>query len=371
MNKKSIAILIIVVLIVALGVYIKLHGLENFSFLKNKQEQLTSISDEDKLAKRFNEIFELENNNEFGKIYDLYLSPESKLEIDREKYIEKRGALYSQESSLQQLIEYAQQNPEDERSKIFLNDLRKGKTTEVNKVIIKNDIGYIDETSVFTFADNKRPERTYRKFIKINNDWLIVFSETPIYCVRESGYEMPEEFKRALSLIEQRYRNRGDIEEAGRLDDISNCLRIEYSESGKEINGAEGVFVFSPSHNLDEYLIKVSPKYSIKDDLLTAVLLRHELTHVFQYANKEAVNSEEGCYKAEASAFISEGRFVYNILNNEEEKSLKARIAKTPEATQLFQTLLSIASYEGDLMEEKALNFVKSISYYQKQCKKE
>ncbi|MDD2766612.1 MAG: hypothetical protein PHH40_02465 [Candidatus Moranbacteria bacterium] len=370
MNKKLIVILISVVLIVALGVYIKLYELENFSFLKNKQEQSISISDEDKLVKRFNEIFELESNNDFGKIYDSYLSPESKHKISREKYIEKRGAIYSQESVLQRLIEYAQQNPEDERSKIFLNDLKKGKTVEVNKVIIKNDIGHVDETSIFNLADKDYPKRIYRKFIKINNEWLIVFNETPIYCIRESGYEMSEEFKRSLSLIEQRYRNRGNIEESGRLESIKNCLKIEYSESSKEINGAEGVFVFSPMHSLDEYLIKVSPKYSIKDDLLTAVLLRHELTHVFQYANNEDVNSEDGCYRAEASAFISEGRFVYHVLNDEEEKSLQSRMTKTQEVAQLFQTLLVIAKNEGDLIDEKALNFVKSIPYYQKQCKK-
>lgn len=349
------------ILIVIVASTLKIYGLENFTILKKQTGQQTSLSansEEDKLRKRYEELINLEeskNKEAWEKLYDLYISPESKQRITKDQYIKGKEATEESFKKMKNEVEDA-----------FLK-------YDVNNVIVKKDTGYIDRTFTLCYdqeCTSKREGRGYRKYVKINDEWFAVIEDKPIYCIRDEAYEMPEEFKRALSLIEQRYRDRGNIDEANRLDNIGNCLKIEYSESGKAINGAEGVFVFSPAHNLDEYLIKVSPKYSIKDDLLTAVLLRHELTHVFQYANNEDVNSEEGCYRAEASAFISEGRFVHYVLNDEEEKSLESRMTKTQEVGQLFQTLLVIAKNEGDLIDEKALNFVKSIPYYQKQCKK-
>ncbi|EKE11523.1 MAG: hypothetical protein ACD_15C00066G0018 [uncultured bacterium] len=358
MYRKALVIFLSVALIVIVAITIKIYGLEKLSIFKKQTDQKISSSDdseENKLRKRYEELINLEgskNKEAWEKLYDLYISPESKQRITKDQYIKGKEAT-------------------EESFKKMENAFLK---YNVNNVIVKNNTGYIDRTLTLCYdqeCNSNREGRGYRKYVKINGEWFAVIEDNPIYCIRDEAYEMPEEFKRALSLIEQRYRNRGNIEEANRLDNISNCLRIEYSESGKEINGAEGVFVFSTTHSLDEYLIKVSPKYSLKDDLLTAVLLRHELTHVFQYANNEDVNSEEGCYRAEASAFISEGRFVYHVLNDEEEKSLQSRMTKTQEVAQLFQTLLVIAKNEGDLIDEKALNFIKANPYYQKQCKKE
>lgn len=355
MNRKALVIFLSAVLIIIVAIAIKIYGLEIISTFKKqteKQKSLSTNNEEDKLRKRYEEITALsESKEDAEKFYDLYLSPESKQRISREQFIKNKEIAIQSSKKKVMNISY-----------------------EINNITIKGDTGYIDRTMTLCFdqeCNDKLNVRGYKKYIKINGDWFSVMDNNPVYCIRDEAYEMPEEFKRALSLIEQRYRDRGNIEEANRLNSIGNCLRIEYSESGKAINGAEGVFVFSPSHNLDEYLIKVSPKYSIKDDLLTAVLLRHELTHVFQYANNEDVNSEEGCYKAEADAFISEGRFVYHVLNDEEKKSLESRMTKTQEVAQLFQTLLVIAKNDGDLIDEKALNFIKANPYYQKQCKKE
>lgn len=353
-NKKIAFILLAIIALTITAIYFKVFDLDKFFKLKKQTEQQISSSndnEEDKLRKRYEEIAALDDNKKEDneKLYDLYLSPESKQRITKEQFVKNK------EIAVQSL-----------KKKIV------GNSYEINSVIIKGNTGYIDRTITLCFdqeCNDKLTGRGYKKYIKINGDWFLVMENTPVYCIRDEAYEMPEEFKRALSLIEQRYRDRGNIEEVSHLENIRNCLKIEYSESGKAINGAEGVFVFSPPHNLDEYLIKVSPKYSIKDDLLTAVLLRHELTHVFQYANNQDVNSEDGCYKAEASAFISEGKFVYHVLNDEEEKSLESRMTKTPEVAQLFQTFIAIAKYDGDLIDEKALNFIKANPYYQEQCK--
>ena len=352
-NKKIALILLAIILLTITAIYFKVFDLDKFFKLKKQTEQQISSSndnEEDKLRRRYEEIAALsESKEDSEKFYDLYLSPESKQRITKEQFLKNKEI--SVQSSNKKVV---------------------NTSYEINNITIKGDTGYIDRTMTLCFdqeCNDKLSGRGYKKYIKINGDWFSVMDNDPVYCIRDEAYEMPEEFKRALSLIEQRYRDRGNIEEVNRLDNISNCLRIEYSESGKAINGAEGVFVFSPSHDLNEYLIKVSPKYSIKDDLLTAVLLRHELTHVFQYANNEDVNSEEGCYRAEASAFISEGRFVYHVLNDEEEKSLESRMTKTQEVAQLFQTFIAIAKYDGDLINEKALNFIKANPYYQEQCK--
>lgn len=355
-NKKIAFILLAIIVLIISAIYFKFFDLNKFFKLKKQTEQQTSLStnnEEDKLRKRYEEIISLEgskNKEAWERLYDLYTSPESKQRMTKDQYIKSKEAT---EQSFKKM------------ENAFLK-------YNVNNVIVKNNTGYIDRTLTLCYdqeCNNKREGRGYKKYVKINDEWFAVVDDKPVYCIRDEAYEMPEEFKRALSLIEQRYRDRGNIDEASRLENIKNCLKIEYSESGKAINGAEGVFVFSPSHNLDEYLIKVSPKYSIKDDLLTAVLLRHELTHVFQYANNEDVNSAEGCYKSEASAFISEGKFVYHVLNDEEEKSLESRMTKTPEVAQLFQTFIAIAKYDGDLIDEKALNFIKANPYYQEQCK--
>ncbi len=331
-----------------LSVIFVLSGCSELKFQKNETKDIEN-NEEEKLLERYEEIFKLSDDKAGNEqFYDLYLSPESKQRIAKAQYLENQ-----------------------EKGRQSLNKEVMDKLREVHKVVVKGDTGYIERTLTVCFnqeCSDKIESKGYKKYVKINNEWFAVHDDKPIYCIRDEAYDMPEEFKRALSLITQRYEDRGNTAEANNLENIKNCLRIEYSETSKEINGAEGVFVFSPSHSLDEYLIKVSPKYSIKDDLLTAVLLRHELTHVFQYANNKDINSSEGCYKSEVEAFTTEGQFIYQVLNSEERKSLESRIANSSDVAGLFGTFLTIAKNQGDLVEEKTMNYLMANPYYQKQC---
>jgi hypothetical protein len=128
----------------------------------------------------------------------------------------------------------------------------------------------------------------------------------------------------------------------------------------------------------------VSPKYSAKDDLLTAILLVHEIKHALNYGSGavfinigntppkvgDTRNLYPECFANEASAFSSQNIFI-SILNKEEFNSLLSRAlaGNSLEAKQALVTYTDIPKFQGNNYLEKALNYVKSNPFYLEQCK--
>jgi hypothetical protein len=305
------------------------------------------------LKSRLNEILDLENKHEFEKIYDGYFSQESKSRLTKEAYISGANRYF-------------------EDGGIFHSEI------SINDVKINDGTGYIDRTRVDCLDENctnKKQTRNYKKFVYADNNWLMVVDDKiTYYCVRNIGYEMPEEFKRALSLIIQRYSQSNDasLKENGlAIEEVQNCLNIQYAKKTDDLSDAEGMFAFTPSQSLEKLDIIVSPKYAAKDDLLTSVLLMHEITHVFDFINGQSHGSPVGCYESEANAFSNQNFFIGHVLNKEETRSIvwRSDASGSEEARQIIYVSNAISKAKGGDYHEKALNFVKASPAYQKQCK--
>ena len=144
-------------------------------------------------------------------------------------------------------------------------------------------------------------------------------------CSRTEPYIIPEEFNRARSLVIQRFQqsNASDLKTmALKLQSINNCLNIQYAVSDSQMGGAEGFFALSSTSTPDNLQIFVSPKYQANDDLLTALLLSHEMVHAIIKA--AGTNNTMSCFENEAYAFAYELSFL-QALNAEEKNSLTQR----------------------------------------------
>ncbi|NTV40790.1 MAG: hypothetical protein HGA61_00755 [Candidatus Moranbacteria bacterium] len=333
-------------------------GLIAFIFLTNYKNENSPTSSNPKrsvedLKRRLNEILELENKQEFEKVYDDYFSPETKARLKKDTYVDtvKKGL---------------------EDRKVFSSKI------EINDAKIDGDTGYIDRTRVECLDENctsNNKTRNYKKFVYADNNWrMVVEDKITYYCVRNTGYEMPEEFKRALSLIIQRYGQSNDASLKGNglaIEEIKNCLNIQYAEPDDSISDADGMFVFTPSQSLEKLDIFVSSRYAAKDDLLTSILLMHEITHAFDFINGQSHGTPVGCFESEANAFSNQNFFIGHVLNKEEFHSLTSRMyaGNSEESNQLKYVIYAIAKTKGNDYHEKALNFVKANPAYQKQCK--
>lgn len=329
---------------------------EEFQMEGKEDESITAQSQNvEELKERLNEILELENNYEFEKIYDSYLSPESKARLTKETYLEN-------------MKEYFEDK--ERYSEIFINDAR-----------INGNIGYVDRIRVdCSDAEclSKEETRSYKKFVYVDNEWRLVVEEEPIYCVRETEYTMPEEFKRSLSLIGQRFKEEGterDESWESFVSNVKNCLNIQYAKPDDaffDVESVEGLFMFTPTQSMEKFDIFVSPKYQVKDDLLTSILLVHEIVHVRNFISSQRQGKQLDCFENEASAFSTQNYFA-SILNQEEINSINARVARniSKEAQQVVDVFTVVPKFPGDNYYEKSLNFVKANPAYQKLCKEQ
>jgi hypothetical protein len=90
--------------------------------------------------------------------------------------------------------------------------------------------------------------------------------------------------------------------------------------------GAEGYFTFnSKDIKPNYYPIAVDKNYFLTDDVLTALLLSHEMTHVQQYIDQLNSKPSLSCYDKEVEAFSAQLAF-YTTLNTEENSSVLDRI---------------------------------------------
>ncbi len=160
-------------------------------------------------------------------------------------------------------------------------------------------------------------------------------------CKRTEPYNIPSEFSRAINLIEDRM-------QLERGFPFRNCIYIEYRDLGG--TGTEGYFTFSKDSDPQRLEIYVDTKYQSKDELLTSLLLVHELTHVEQYISRLHESSSPNahiCFMDEVDAFYNELLLSLNF-NPEETESLRSRISEFYRSTGTTPTAtLSGSNYES------------------------
>ncbi|KKQ79940.1 MAG: hypothetical protein UT03_C0037G0003 [Candidatus Moranbacteria bacterium GW2011_GWD2_38_7] len=226
--------------------------------------------------------------------------------------------------------------------------------------------------------------RFYKTTISLQpkDNWVNVLD----ICQRNTPYQLPPEFSRSVSLILQRYQD-GNDENLSTYRSIENCLDIQYGDLDEE----EGLFYFDPKYSSTDHLtIRVDSDYKYQDDLTTAFLLSHELTHAKQFVKEIVSGKKMDCVDMEAEAFFQQIKFG-SYLNDEESKSVVARAEKVSNKNSQiinYSNLLDIGwdaiggcNLHGvkvisneqkncykNLLSEKLREMVRSNTYYQKQC---
>lgn len=231
--------------------------------------------------------------------------------------------------------------------------------------IVKGRKGGIDNQSTNT----ERPKTvTCTRTIRLNND---------------------PQYDRALSLIQQRIDDNnkwwdkyGETVD-GRFKhfppELVNCIKIS-EETTTGTGGPEGYFTFNSKDIKENYYpITVSSDYRLADDIETALLLTHEITHVQQYINTLNGKDSLSCIDKEIEAFRSQLDF-YVLLNSEENSSVYNRIQSDKNLhseLQMLDTMMTInresnCKFDGPCLDANLTNKLKEMltsdSYYRKQC---
>jgi len=207
------------------------------------------------------------------------------------------------------------------------------------------------------------------------------------FCRRVEPYSYSNQLKRSISLVIERYeKSNWDWvkEEGSQYKKISNCIDIEYSDLSSI--GAEGVFQFDENESTPENLIiLVDQNYTNLDDLSSALLLSHELTHAWQFVREYYGGSKIDCVQKETEAYSRQALFA-QMLNKEESSSIISRIEmRNSNSGQInfYEQLVewmyqaSISCKNNDVFDQKCLlyeltknikTWVISQPIYQKQC---
>lgn len=184
-------------------------------------------------------------------------------------------------------------------------------------------------------------------------------------CSRIEPYPMQPEFERALSLIIQRLEQRNkDKDFIETIQEIKNCLYISYSDDVDKY-GAEGLFNFDENSTNERLNILVSNSYKANDDILTALLLIHEVTHAGQFV----LDIESSCFDLEAQAFFNQIVF-FTALNKAEQDSLVARatVGGSREVDSLFDFMEAVIKLDRNDPYGSILKLIKDDPFYQEQC---
>ena len=202
-------------------------------------------------------------------------------------------------------------------------------------------------------------------------------------CLRTEPYKLEPEFERARSLREQRKKEFGETMNY----DWYNCIDIKYKDLPEE----EGLFYFDKNSSIQDITIYVDTNYKSSDDVLTAILLEHEFTHVGQFINSLQTGVNTPCYESEAKAFFAETTSLFK-LSEEERKTISQKLEAFDKGQYQGQKMESMLSSIRDLVllldkankscennnnsdcfnnliYNKLLEYVKSNEYYQQQCK--
>ena len=208
-------------------------------------------------------------------------------------------------------------------------------------------------------------------------------------CTRNVRLENEPRFDRALSLVYEKIgKLQTDLGDASSLifsPQLVNCIRVKKSDLPDTI-GVEGFFVFNDKDiKPNDFPISVDRKYDDADDLVNALLLTHEITHVHQYISQLNNKDTLSCIDKEVSAFYSQLLFTTE-LNQEEGKSLDLRIVNDQKLHPQLQLIDSMRSLRdphifskcdifGDPdcvsrdMKSKIKELILQNDYYKEQCK--
>lgn len=156
-------------------------------------------------------------------------------------------------------------------------------------------------------------------------------------CDRKEPYEMPEEFVRALSLIKQRLGENGFKEAADYIGSYQNCFNIQYGDA-QAIDGAEGAFWFDTRiSSPDNLQFTINDTYKFNDDLLTSVVISHELTHALNFVAEQRSGVTNTCLENERRAFLFELNFLKS-LNSGEKDSILERLVNLRQGNTLNES---------------------------------
>jgi hypothetical protein len=149
-------------------------------------------------------------------------------------------------------------------------------------------------------------------------------------CTRTTRLPNAPQYDRALSLLAQRIANSNTYSyDQNKFTyfppQLTNCIKVNESDV-TDTEGAEGYFTFNSKEIKPNYYpITADKNYSLTDDVLTALLLSHEMTHVQQYIDQLHGKPSLSCYDKEVEAFKAQLAF-YTTLNTEENSSVLDRI---------------------------------------------
>lgn len=321
-------------------IFTNANGIMNSSSILSPDE-----AKHNELKNTYNQIIKYEMNSDYAALYG-FLTPSEKAKLTLSDYIQQRSDTKNAYN-----LQYS-----------------------VDNVEVNGDVGIITRTLSYCkiegCSDSERTVNTLKKkYEYITGKWYHELEDT-LYCERQKPYAIPQEFERGFSLIIQRLGQSNDPvahKNAQRFSGIKNCLDIQYANSDDEMSGAEGVFMFSKDSSPEKLQVFVSPRYQAKDDLLTAILLSHEISHalIFALGSQDSVP----CYKNESIAYREQMRFL-STLNQEEIASITYRYnnRSSEEAVSVINLIVGLNNTYGATPEDKALNYVKNSTFYQKQC---
>lgn len=204
-------------------------------------------------------------------------------------------------------------------------------------------------------------------------------------CTRNVRLENEPRFDRALSLVYEKVgKLQTDLGNTSLLfsPQLVNCISVKKSNLPDTI-GVEGFFVFNDKDIKPNYFpISIDKKYDNADDLVNALLLTHEITHVNQYINQLNNKDTLSCIDKEVNAFYSQLLFTTE-LNQEESKSLDLRIENDQNLHPQLQMIESMRSLRDPYifskcddsdcvsrdMKNKINELILQNDYYKKQCK--
>lgn len=171
--------------------------------------------------------------------------------------------------------------------------------------------------------------------ISETNDVVEIAETFSPICTRTERFANKPQYDRALSLIRQRIEESIDLDkgtdDATAFDrfppELVNCIYVK-EEDIDNGSGVEGYFTINDTEIKNNYFpITVDKDYKESDDIVTALLLAHEMTHVQQYLDGTPINSRNECLRSEADAFVTQW-MLFGNLSIEEMVSVNARIEK-------------------------------------------
>lgn len=216
-------------------------------------------------------------------------------------------------------------------------------------------------------------------------------SNNKIGCTRKTRLVNEPQYDRAFSIIQQRIKENNERWENTEPEfeylkfdhfphELVNCIKITEEETNKN-DSIEGYFTFN-SKDIKEnfYPITISSKYEFEDDIVTALLLTHELTHVEQYINETNKKKTISCVEKEVDAFITQLDF-YTELNTGENSSIYYRMNNDPYLTPQIQMIKAMTTINResncDFLDHKCkdnnlriklVDMINNDEYYKKQC---